>query len=143
LEAALSQYLEKEAADGEFLFSLTNGLTEDLDARTAALAYRIAQEALVNVRKHAQASNVSLSIRPENRGVRVRIEDDGVGFDVEHSTARPGHLGLSAMQERAVLTGGWCRLTSVPGAGTIVDFWLPGEPGDRHRADAGRPAEES
>lgn len=126
LKAALAQYLGKEAADGEFMFSFDHHLLVEPETRTRALVYRISQEALVNVRKHAHASNVSVVVTPENGGVRVRISDDGVGFEVEESENRPGHLGLSAMQERAALAGGWCKVESASGKGTVVEFWMPG-----------------
>jgi PAS domain S-box-containing protein len=95
-----------------------------LESRT--ILYRIAQEALANVRKHAHARHVWVGLRPEGGGVRVTIRDDGDGFDL---TARPnggpGHVGLPSMRERAVEAGGWLRIDSAPGSGTTVDYWVP------------------
>src|SRR5439155_7718736 len=93
---------------------------------TRLILYRIAQEALANVRKHAEAHRVSVTVEPSDGGYLVRIEDDGVGFDpASLEGSRPGHLGLTAMKERAEMSGGWCRVTSQPGRGTKVEFWMP------------------
>jgi signal transduction histidine kinase len=64
-------------------------------------------------------------------GVRLRIQDDGCGFDQSTGTTVPGHLGLVAMRERAELAGGWWKCRSAPGAGTTVEFWLPREAAGR------------
>jgi signal transduction histidine kinase len=58
----------------------------------------------------------------------VVIRDDGVGFDPDGVRSVPGHLGLLGMRERAELAGGRFTLTSAPGGGTRVDFWIPFEP---------------
>ena len=125
LEMALRQYLTKAGSDGEFSFTLEDRLPQDPSSETRNLAYRIAQEAIVNVRKHAGARDVEVVLVPYRAGVRVTIHDDGVGFEENGSAARPGHLGLPAMRERAALAGGWCRISSTVGEGTLVDFWLP------------------
>ncbi|MBV9601585.1 MAG: GAF domain-containing sensor histidine kinase, partial [Chloroflexi bacterium] len=82
--------------------------------------YRIAQEALNNVVKHAQARKVSLSLLYEGDGaVRVRLTDDGRGFDP--SAIPAGHLGVGIMRERADSIGAGFQLTSRPGAGSTID----------------------
>jgi signal transduction histidine kinase len=93
------------------------------DARV--ICYRIAQEAIANVRKHARASHVEVVLVSEGGGTRVVIRDDGVGFDPERTAPAPGHLGLPDMRERAELAGGWLRISSAPGSGTVVEFWIP------------------
>jgi len=104
-------------------------------ADVAALLYRIAQEAIVNARKHANASSVCAEVGPAADGVIVRVADDGRGFVPDLlSRPQPGHLGVSTMQERAELAGGWVRITSAHGEGTTVECWLPadveaGDPG--------------
>ena len=90
--------------------------------------YRIVQEALRNVEQHAQAQHVSVQLSFEEQGVRVLVEDDGVGFDVPPSPddlAHSGHFGLLGMRERAMLSGGWLSLASAPGLGTKVEVYLP------------------
>ena len=91
--------------------------------------YRLAQEALTNVRKHAQARHTRILLAGEGEGVLVRVEDDGVGFDPAQAPGRsPGHVGLISLRERAELAGGWFDLASAPGEGTTVSFWIPDSP---------------
>ncbi len=126
LTVALRQYLDQAAAEGGFKYTLENRTRAEPEPEVRTIAYRIAQEALTNVRKHAQANCVDVTLDRHDGGVMVRITDDGVGFDVaEADRGRPGHLGFSAMRERAELAGGWWMVASAPGAGTTVEFWLP------------------
>ena len=81
---------------------------------------RIVQEALNNVRKHARASHVQMALLPNGSKFRLRIVDDGRGFDVGWAQSRRGRYGLSTMRERAELLGGSLRVESVPGQGTII-----------------------
>ena len=92
------------------------------------MLYRIVQEALANVRKHARASSVSVLLEERQGGFNVRVEDDGEGFATGEMGPLPGHLGLPGMRERAELAGGWSRVNSSPGAGTVVEAWVPAEP---------------
>lgn len=80
--------------------------------------YRIAQEALNNVSKHARASQVMLTLSDDGQQVVMRITDDGIGFDA--SELRPDHFGLTFMRERAQSIGATCRIDSAPGQGTTV-----------------------
>jgi signal transduction histidine kinase len=93
--------------------------------RTSVLIYRTAREALLNVRKHARAKHVQVQLRDVADGSLVRIVDDGVGYSPADIEERPGHLGLVLMRERARAAGGWCRVESMPGGGTTVEFWVP------------------
>jgi signal transduction histidine kinase len=95
-------------------------------SHSSIVLYRIAQEALANACKHADAANVEVTIRDHDGGLLVQIQDDGVGFagEVPRQSA-PGHLGLSSMRERAELQGGWCEISSLPRNGTTVKFWIP------------------
>jgi signal transduction histidine kinase len=91
--------------------------------------YRMAQEALNNVHKHADAKTVHVLLEHRRGGYLLRINDDGVGFTAPASLrSERGHLGLTSMRERAAMAGGTCRLESLPGAGTTVEFWVP-QPG--------------
>jgi len=90
-----------------------------------SLVYRQIAEALTNIEKHAAAKRVSLRMRMEDDGIYCAITDDGIGFIVSERNHLPGHLGLLALNERALLAGGWCKINSEPGAGTIVEFWVP------------------
>jgi signal transduction histidine kinase len=89
------------------------------------LIYRNVREALANARKHARANAVLVEFLDIADGCLVRIVDDGVGYHPADIEDRPGHLGLVLMRERAELAGGWCRIESSPGSGTIVEFWVP------------------
>jgi len=95
-------------------------------ADLGAVAFRIAQEAITNARKHARALHVTVTVASEEGGIRLRVEDDGDGFDVSVADEpHPGHIGLAAMIERAELAGGWLRIDSRRGRGTSVEAWLP------------------
>jgi two-component system, NarL family, sensor histidine kinase DegS len=86
--------------------------------------FRIAQEALRNVEKHARASEVLLTLTFGPRGLNLHIEDNGRGFVLPSGTrglVTRGHLGLIGMQERAQLMGGSVRIESKPGQGTAID----------------------
>ena len=85
--------------------------------------YRIAQEALSNVAKHAQASRVQLRLRCEPEGIILEVEDNGVGFDPQREY--PGHLGLHSMRERAARLEGRLKIDSLPGDGTHLRVWIP------------------
>ena len=87
--------------------------------------YRIAQEALHNVVKHAAAHSVRVEVRREGRGVRLRVEDDGKGFDPER--VPDGHLGLAGMRARADRVGARFTCTSRSGDGTTVEVRMSAE----------------
>ena len=85
--------------------------------------YRIVQEALTNVVKHAQARNVSILLTPREDGVAAVIEDDGKGFDPE--SASEDSYGLIGMRERVALLDGKITIESSKGAGTTLVVEVP------------------
>ena len=85
--------------------------------------YRIAQEALQNTVKHAQAQCVEVRLEAQDGEMRLAIEDDGVGF--ESGGTFPGHLGLRSMRERATGVGGSFEIVSAPGDGTRILVSVP------------------
>jgi signal transduction histidine kinase len=89
--------------------------------------YRIAQEALTNVVRHAQARRVEVVLTAEAQGITLRIEDDGCGFSPYHlpEPAKRRHLGLISMHERAAIVGGQLAVYSAPGQGTAVQVIIP------------------
>jgi two-component system sensor histidine kinase UhpB len=87
--------------------------------------YRIAQEALNNVAKHAHASSVAVLLDVRSDRASLIVEDDGAGFDLEHPTRPRQRFGLDGMRERATLAGGTVDLESVPGKGTTVVVRIP------------------
>jgi signal transduction histidine kinase len=126
LEPALRQLVA--SLDGDFGTTLENRLHREPSADTRIVVYRIAQEALANVRKHANAKRVDILLEEREGGFFTRIKDDGAGFSPpEMLQSAPGHLGLSSMRERAEMAGGWCTVRSFPGGGTTVEFWVSGQ----------------
>jgi signal transduction histidine kinase len=90
--------------------------------------FRITQEALNNIRRHAEASEVSIHLERTANDVTLRIQDDGRGFDRTDPAWRPG-LGLASMEERVRLLNGSLKIESSPGQGTTITARLPqGEP---------------
>jgi len=90
--------------------------------------YRLAQEGLSNVRRHAQATRVEVRLIYKPEAVTLEIDDDGVGFDVSASTSdlvRTGRLGLMGIHERARLFGGRATIESEPGKGTHICVVIP------------------
>jgi signal transduction histidine kinase len=86
-------------------------------ADAATMVFRIAQESLNNVRRHARATRVRLRLRLEDTGCELTVVDDGVGFDVREQSSGYGLLG---MEERARALGGVLAVESAPGKGTTV-----------------------
>jgi two-component system sensor histidine kinase DegS len=90
--------------------------------------FRIVQEALNNITKHAQAKDVFIELKYQPGHLIVSVRDNGVGFNldtVRMSRARRPSLGLAGMQERAALVGGEVSIQSSPGQGTLVEAKLP------------------
>jgi two-component system nitrate/nitrite sensor histidine kinase NarX len=87
-----------------------------LPAEVQVAIYRVCQEALNNIAKHAAASVVEIDLKHEDNAIQLNIRDDGQGFDPERTTS--GHYGLSMMHERAEGVGARLSITSQPGQGT-------------------------
>lgn len=105
-------------------YRLEERLDSDPDPATSENLYLIANEALANVRKHASADHVEVVIEERDRGISMRIRDDGIGFRPEEAEV-PEHLGLAAMRERARAVGGQIRVEAFPGTGTLVECRIP------------------
>jgi len=100
-------------------------LPAELSYDFRSMLFRQLTEVLANIEKHAAATQVRISLGVEEDGIRGRVEDNGRGFVVAERDRLPGHLGLLALHERALLAGGWNKVESEPGLGTSVEFWLP------------------
>jgi signal transduction histidine kinase len=96
---------------------------QQLPNEAKLLLFRITQEALRNIRKHAGAKNVQIAFVQEHSGVSLMIKDDGKGFNPSQS--HPGHFGLQYMRERAEACGGTFRVVSSQGQGTEVHINFP------------------
>jgi signal transduction histidine kinase len=90
----------------------------------ALCLFRVAQEGLRNVVRHAHARAVALRLEATDGAAHLTIRDDGVGFDPAQGRARPG-LGLESMRERVALVGGRIEIRSAPGRGTTIEVWAP------------------
>ena len=99
------------------------GNEPDVPLDVKETAYRITQEALQNVVRHARAKRVWLILKDKDDGLMVEVRDDGIGFDP--TLGHPGHLGLQTMRERAERVGGSFKLASARGEGTTVHVRLP------------------
>ena len=107
---------------------LHNCSGQRLPTQVETALYRIVQEALTNVARHAQAKNVSVLLERRGQSVVAVVEDDGTGFDVAStwgSHPQEQNLGLYGMQERATLLGGTMTVESTPGIGTAVFVEIP------------------
>jgi len=125
LPAALREYLEVMKREDAIDVELQTALEHSPASETQVIAYRIAQEALGNVRKHARARRVECAVSAVDDGILTRIADDGVGFEDDRGRPTAGHLGLVSMRERAEMAGGWFRITSSRGNGCLVEYWIP------------------
>ena len=91
---------------------------------TALCLFRIAQEALRNVVRHARANAVEVSLAPMDGGLQLAVSDNGAGFDAARDSGRHS-LGHASMRERVHLLGGEVDIESTPGRGTTVIAWVP------------------
>ena len=107
--------------------SFTRGRMEQLDSAKRTVLYRVAQEALINVARHAQASQVNVSIRRLQGVIRMEVQDNGKSFEVQDvlSTRKNKGLGLLGMRERVEMVGGRFTVESVPGQGTTIRAEIP------------------
>ena len=129
LVGALRKQLDLLARTTELSVDLTvAGPTKELAPETERQLFRIVQEAVANVVRHAEATalTVRLSVDAADGGLRLVVEDDGVGFDPSEHAIRSRRLGLTSMFDRATAIGGRLAIDSQPGAGTRVIAEVPG-----------------
>jgi PAS domain S-box-containing protein len=127
LGAALGWYVQEFARRAELdikLEDLARDRTRRLPRDAAVALFRIAQEALTNVAKHAGANRALLRLEADDRRVSLTVRDDGRGFDPA-SPSRPGRLGMTTMKERAIAAGGSLTFESVPDKGTTLTAQVP------------------
>jgi signal transduction histidine kinase len=101
-----------------------HNVPRDLGHAVAICLYRVAQECLRNLVKHSHASHARVNLSYAGGEIRLRIADDGRGFDRE-AARRTGGLGLASMEERLRLVGGTFAIVSAPGNGTQVEATVP------------------
>jgi PAS domain S-box-containing protein len=109
------------------LTSFTTGQIKGLDHAQLTVLYRVAQEALTNVARHAHACRVEVSLQKLPKSIQLQIQDDGKSFDVERVLfdKRKPRLGLLGMKERVEMVGGKFTVESVPGRGTTIQAQIP------------------
>ena len=122
---ALRVFLDMTRSEADPVWSVKSQIMTDIHPPQSIALYRMAQEALVNVRRHACAARADVLLEETAGGILVRVQDDGKGFSPPERRPRSPHAGLDAMRVRAELAGGSFRLQSTPGGGTTVEFWLP------------------
>jgi signal transduction histidine kinase len=102
----------------------SNRESVELSEEAAAAVFRVCQESLTNIARHAQAKQVKIELFAEPANVTLEIADDGVGLAADHQS-KPGSFGLLGMRERAAGLGGWLEVNSAPGRGTSIMLSLP------------------
>jgi PAS domain S-box-containing protein len=124
LGPAIATYLEHAAKDAGWSWEIADDVVVQPAEEIRLTIYRIAQEAIGNARKHANAARVEVGVSSADDGLLLRVSDDGIGFDPGAKPV-PGHLGLSTIAERSELAGGWFRIDSEAGRGTVLECWIP------------------
>lgn len=129
LAAALRWHLDKTpVAEGLDIAFEENIGHDRLPTETELCGFRVVQEALSNILRHARASRVEIELRRDDGRLELAIGDDGIGFDLDLIWHQPPHrrsLGLLGMKERAAALGGHFQIDSLPGRGTRILVSLP------------------
>ena len=125
LVPALSGYLRDVVSTWGITAELTGDLAGEPPTPTAVTIFRICQEALANVRKHAGATRVDIRLTSTNGGTLAEVHDNGRGFPEQVNNDPQRNFGLIEMRERAETAGGWWSVTTGQDEGTTVRFWLP------------------
>ncbi len=135
LPAALRAYVEREARRAGLEVHLEIGSFERrLPPEVETACFRVVQEALTNVVRHARARRVDVELAVEGRRVQIVVRDDGKGFDVQAARARAAEgasLGLLGIEERVSLAGGRVDIESAPGRGATIRARFPQAPAGR------------
>jgi PAS domain S-box-containing protein len=123
LRESLLRFGADQEIETEFSGSITRPIPDDLET----LAFRVVQESLTNVGKHAGATRVTVHVETDQSQLRIEIEDDGTGFETGEvrDHLRAGRVGLASMRERVELASGTFAVRSTPGRGTAVMATIP------------------
>lgn len=135
LEASLRAHLLRTLGNTTVNWSMEcnqrlAGIPDDM----AVAAYRITQEAVTNMLRHAQANNVLVRLERSPEGLLLYIADDGLGFTPAENPGQEGQCGMAGMAERIALLGGALTVHSEPGKGTQIEALFPWAPRVRERA---------
>jgi signal transduction histidine kinase len=128
LEAALRWFTDRCARRAGFAAHLSIDSLPQLEANLQTACFRVTQEALTNIERHARARHAWIDLHVLDGALELSVRDDGIGFDVAAAKARAlsGHsVGILGMQERVALTGGEYDIVRLPSAGTEVRARFP------------------
>ena len=123
LTEAIQALIESVRQTSVMAIEFTESESRRLPVRLETSIYRVVEQALTNIRQHAEARNVTINLVMSPENVTLSIEDDGCGFDT--SEAQDGHYGLVGMNERIKLAGGAMTISSSPGEGTRIEATIP------------------
>ncbi len=130
LEASIRWLLDKHLREKgiTYFFNITEDYGGRFDSHIETTLFRIIQEAIVNIARHAEAENVFFNMKAGVNDIKVDIEDDGKGFDVRSALKRTEDgrgLGILGMKERGYLIDGKTLICSDPGCGTRISLTIP------------------
>lgn len=133
LTRAVKELVDSIGIEKRFSIKFLHRNLKNIDFKTKdIIIFRIIQEALANIVKHAEAKNIEIALLYKQGKVHLKITDDGKGFDPkQHGKSNNKTLGLSVMRERAKLTGGTLQMKSAPGQGTQIRLSIPVKPAGR------------
>jgi signal transduction histidine kinase len=139
LEASLRAHLLKTLANTSIHWSLEchqrlTGIPEEM----SVAAFRITQEAVTNIQRHAEAKNLLVRLQRLPQGLTLLISDDGLGFAPAADPGREGQRGMAGMLERIEQLGGTLAVTSEPGKGTQIEALFPWAPRALERASSNK-----
>jgi signal transduction histidine kinase len=124
LTVAVRDFLDKIDARRMQVQLDTFGLNDRLESNTETVLYRVIQETVNNVIKHAKANKLFITLDKDGDGINVTIEDNGIGFDV-HDKEKFDGIGLKNITSRVEFLKGKVEFDSAPGRGTVVNVWVP------------------
>ena len=126
LAAALESLIERQRNQSGLRIRFENSMKQErFGSEIELAAYRIVQESLTNISRHASAEQATVRILTNNSTLNISVEDDGVGFDEAAALDGRTSVGLQGMKQRAELLGGELRVESAHGKGTVINATLP------------------
>jgi signal transduction histidine kinase len=139
LLGALDYLAGRVGRETPIIVDVSSRIGSRLDPALEVVVFRLVQEALSNIRKHAQAQHAWIRLERRGDDLHLEVRDDGQGFAVTRGMQRAlatGHIGLASMRERVEAVGGTLAIESTPRKGTVLHFTLPFHPGST-ASDAG------
>jgi len=124
LAQVVKQFIENISTGAISINFFSRGFEEPFDGKTEIILYRVLQESVNNVMKHAEASSIDISLIRDAMGISLTIEDNGKGFDTTRPEIYQG-MGLSNLRARVNFLNGKLELDSRPGKGTLVSIYIP------------------